>query len=83
VLPVSEIVLPVADADVDVVVDDDVLGDGELEPQAAASSASGAMAAAVATKRILLATWEYSFTCAHFSVRLTTRTRVRATWCPR
>jgi hypothetical protein len=38
--------------------------EGELEPQAAASMVSGTRAAAVHTKRIFLATWEYSFTCA-------------------
>jgi len=56
VLPVSEIVLPLADADVDD--DEDEVGDGELDPQAAASNASGIRAAAVDTKRILLATLE-------------------------
>ncbi len=65
VLPVSVIVFPLALAaaeDDDAGVDE--LDEGELEPQAAASTASEARAAAVHTKRIFLATWEYSFTCA-------------------
>src|SRR5579872_4193262 len=68
VLPVSEIDLPfellldAAAFDVDV-----VLGVVELEPllpQAAASRVSGTRAAAVHTKRIFLATGEYSFSFA-------------------
>src|ERR1700733_9456109 len=62
VLPVSEIDLPFAlldDAAFDVALD---AGGGELEllPQAAASRVSGTRTAAVHTKRIFLATGEYS-----------------------
>src|SRR5580698_2289414 len=61
-LPVSVISLPEELADeVDGDVDPLAL-EGELEPQAAASMVSGTRAAAVHTKRIFLATWEYSFT---------------------
>src|ERR1700735_4285409 len=65
VLPVSEIDLPFA------LIDDaagvvalDAGGELELLPQAAASRVSGTRAAAVHTKRIFLATGEYSFSFA-------------------
>jgi hypothetical protein len=56
VLPVSEIVLPVAVADAGEDVDEDADGLGELELQAAASKVSGIKAAAVYAKRIFFAT---------------------------
>jgi hypothetical protein len=64
VLPVSEIDLPLALAagGADVADEEGVLE--PLLPQAAASRVSGTSAAAVHTKRIRLATGEYSFTYA-------------------
>jgi hypothetical protein len=64
VLPVSEIDLPVA---LDAAAGEDFDAAGaelELLLQAAASRVSGTSAAAVHTKRIRLATGEYSFTYA-------------------
>src|SRR5580658_1733687 len=78
VLPVSEIDFTLALAAGE---DDGAVVDfeGELEPHAAARTVSGTRAAAVHTKRIFLATWEYSFSYARLRVRDRTRTRMRAT----
>src|SRR5580700_4120977 len=91
VLPVSEIDLPLALAAGGA---DDADEEGVLEPllpQAAASRVSGTSAAAVHTKRIRLATEEYSFTYARLRVRLVRLARgacdegprSRAVLCPR
>ena len=64
-LPVSEISLPLALAAAGAAMMRMTWSlTGELEPQAAASMVSGTRAAAVHTKRIFLATWEYSFSSA-------------------
>jgi hypothetical protein len=72
VLPVSLTVVPPDDEEDEEDAEDDVEGE-ELELLQAASKASGTIAAAVHTKRILLATEEYSLGWVF-------RTLTRAVW---
>jgi hypothetical protein len=69
VLPVSVSETPFGEALGDVAAAGDVEGVDVPELPQAASKASGASAAAVHAKRILLATSEYSFVHARFHVR--------------